>query len=284
MAGFWKTYWRALKIPALPVIWIVASLFGVAAGPFNSLESMSFGARLVFWPTSIAVGILIGAGIRIFVRRKLGLRRFRYEAPTLAGLSALVLTAPLYLLVLLLAEKPNFGGFEIFHMAAYIFGLSMAGSILRHWMAPEQGRRTRSREIHAAAFPTEAPSGADPSAEKALTRPAPRLLYRLEPDLRAPLIRLAVNDHYVDVVTEAGQTSLLIRLADAIAETEGAPGLQVHRSHWVAREAVRAMRKAKGRVFLEMSDGEEVPVSRTYQPRVEAAGFPPSGAERMAAQ
>ncbi|AQS46971.1 hypothetical protein BMG03_03540 [Thioclava nitratireducens] len=137
MAGFWKTYWRALKIPALPVIWIVASLFGVAAGPFNSLESMSFGARLVFWPTSIAVGILIGAAIRIFVRRKLGLRCFRYEAPTLAGLSALVLTAPLYLLVLLLAEKPNFGGFEIFHMAAYIFGLSMAGSILRHWMAPE---------------------------------------------------------------------------------------------------------------------------------------------------
>ncbi|MPQ95107.1 LytTR family DNA-binding domain-containing protein [Thioclava sp. JE_KL1] len=284
MAGFWKIYWRALKIPALPVIWVVASLFGIVAGPFNTLESMSLGARVIFWPLSVAVGILIGAAIRIFVRRKLGLRRFRYEAPTLAGLSALVLTVPLYLLVLLLAAKPNFRGFEIFHMAGYILGLSMAGSTLRHWMAPQQGRPKRTQEASVDAAEKQARRDVEAAGKGALSSPTPRLLYRLEPDLRAPLIRLAVNDHYVDVVTEAGETSLLIRLADAIAETEGAPGLQVHRSHWVARDAVRGMRKEKGRVFLQMADGVEVPVSRTYQPQVEAARFRAPDTDGMAAQ
>lgn len=102
---------------------------------------------------------------------------------------------------------------------------------------------------------------------------SPRILARLEPALRAPLVRLSVNDHYVEVVTEAGATNLLMRFADALAEVEGVPGLRVHRSHWVADGAVRGARRDGGRVILSLSDGAEVPVSRPNLAAVEARGW-----------
>ena len=58
--------------------------------------------------------------------------------------------------------------------------------------------------------------------------------------------------------------SLLLRLADAIAETDGVEGLQVHRSHWVARRAISGLLRGRGKVALWMSDGAVVPVSRRH--------------------
>ncbi|KEO54049.1 LytTR family DNA-binding domain-containing protein [Thioclava pacifica] len=271
MSEFWRIYWRALKIPALPVIWLVASGFGVIAGPFGSLEGMSLGGRLLYWPLVVGLSILIGAAIRIFVRRRLGLRAFWSEAPVLAGLAALVLAGPIYQITARLANDPELPGLGVVHMAGYVFGLSMAASVLRHRMAPSQGR-PRPRLV-ATSTPETAPE----------TGSTPRLMERIEPEFRAPLIRLSVCDHYVDVVTEAGQTSLLMRFADAIAETEGVSGLRVHRSHWVAQSGVRAIQRARGKTALLMADGEAVPVSRTYQTQVEAENFPASE-ESIAAQ
>lgn len=65
------------------------------------------------------------------------------------------------------------------------------------------------------------------------------LLRRLPPDLRGALIRLSMNDHYVEVETAKGATLVLLRFADALNELGDADGLQVHRSHWVARTAVK---------------------------------------------
>ncbi|TNF11446.1 MAG: LytTR family transcriptional regulator [Rhodobacteraceae bacterium] len=271
MSEFWRIYLRALKIPALPVIWLVASAFGVIAGPFGSLEGMSFGGRLLYWPLVVGMAILIGTAIRIFVRRRFRLRVFWLEALVVASLAALVLAGPIFQITAWLANDPELPDLGVLHMLGYIFGLSMANSVLRRRMAPLHGRsRRKAVERVIPARPPE-------------PDPAPRLLDRVEPALRAPLIRLSVCDHYVDVVTEAGQASLLMRLADAIAETEGTAGMQVHRSHWVAQTGVRAIRRARGKTFLVMADGEEVPVSRTYQAQVEAENFPASD-ESIAAQ
>jgi DNA-binding LytR/AlgR family response regulator len=87
--------------------------------------------------------------------------------------------------------------------------------------------------------------------------------------MRAPLLRLSVRDHYVDVVTEAGTTAVLIRLGDAITEVGGIPGTRVHRSHWVAASAVRLSTPASGKAVLQLSDGSKVPVSKTYRAAVQ---------------
>ena len=66
------------------------------------------------------------------------------------------------------------------------------------------------------------------------------------------------------MTTAQGQTSLLMRFADAMAELDGVAGMQVHRSHWVAFAAVRGITRARGKTFLQLEDGRLVPVSRSY--------------------
>jgi DNA-binding LytR/AlgR family response regulator len=55
-----------------------------------------------------------------------------------------------------------------------------------------------------------------------------------------------------------------MRLADAVDELDGIEGAQVHRSWWVARDAIADARRGDGRATLTLKDGSEVPVSRTY--------------------
>ncbi|UWQ16460.1 LytTR family DNA-binding domain-containing protein [Jannaschia sp. M317] len=116
---------------------------------------------------------------------------------------------------------------------------------------------------------------------KAADHPGPPpILDRLPVDKRAPLLSLSVEDHYVRVRTTAGQEVVLMRLADAIRETEGVLGLQVHRSHWVATDQVTGTRRQGDRAILTLTDGSELPVSRRYIPAIRDAGLlpkPPRG-------
>jgi DNA-binding LytR/AlgR family response regulator len=67
---------------------------------------------------------------------------------------------------------------------------------------------------------------------------------------------------------------ILMRLADAIGELPPSHGMQVHRSWWVGYEAVASIEREAGRVTLRLTDGTQVPVSRTYQAAVRAANWP----------
>jgi DNA-binding LytR/AlgR family response regulator len=75
------------------------------------------------------------------------------------------------------------------------------------------------------------------------------------------------------VTTTAGRALVLLRLSDAIAEAEGVPGLQIHRSHWVTLAAVARVRRDGARVLLVLKDGRELPVSRTFMPQARLAGL-----------
>lgn len=90
---------------------------------------------------------------------------------------------------------------------------------------------------------------------------------------RGKLLALSVADHYVDIVTDRGKALVLMRFADAIRETGGVAGLQIHRSHWVAREAVVRSHRAGGKLLLELSNGLRLPVSRSFLPEVREAGL-----------
>lgn len=101
----------------------------------------------------------------------------------------------------------------------------------------------------------------------------PRLLQRLPVAKRGALISLSVEDHYVAVRTQKGVEMILMRLSDAIAEAEGTKGLQIHRSHWVAFDGIKAVHKRQGKLVIETIGGEELPVSRTYAGAVKQAGL-----------
>ncbi len=97
------------------------------------------------------------------------------------------------------------------------------------------------------------------------TPPPVRFLERLPLKLRgAEVWAVEAEDHYLRLHTSKGQDLILLRLADAVAELEGIEGAQVHRSWWVARDAIADARRGDGRAVLTLKDGSEVPVSRTY--------------------
>jgi len=101
----------------------------------------------------------------------------------------------------------------------------------------------------------------------------PRLLERLPPRLRAELLALQAEDHYVRIHTAAGSTLLLMRMSDAVAELDGLAGMRVHRSWWVASGAVAGARAEGRRAVIVLTNGLEAPVTREQVPLVRRAGW-----------
>jgi len=101
---------------------------------------------------------------------------------------------------------------------------------------------------------------------------APGLMAKLPASMRGAVVALRAEQHYLRVYTASGDCLILYRLSDAVHDL-GAAGLQVHRSHWVAHEAVRKMLGSRTAPRLLLVNGLEVPVSRSYRKSAEAAGM-----------
>lgn len=108
--------------------------------------------------------------------------------------------------------------------------------------------------------------------------PAPalraRFLDRLPAKLKGgALYAVKAEDHYLRLFTSKGEDLILMRLSDAIAELEGIEGAQTHRSWWVAKDAVRSVRREDGKAVLVLADGIEAPVSRANLKTLKAEGW-----------
>lgn len=103
---------------------------------------------------------------------------------------------------------------------------------------------------------------------------AQRFLERLPVKYRgAELWAVSSEDHYLRIHTSRGEELILMRLADAVRELDGAAGVQVHRSWWVAKDGVSDARRDNGKLVLVLKNGTDVPVSRTYQAAAKEAGL-----------
>lgn len=102
----------------------------------------------------------------------------------------------------------------------------------------------------------------------------PRFLARLPAALKgAELWAVQAEDHYLRIHSSRGSDLILMRLADAVAELDGIEGAQTHRSWWVARAAVRDVRRGEGRATLVLANGLEAPVSRSHARTLREAGW-----------
>ncbi|MDB5719771.1 MAG: hypothetical protein JWP15_389, partial [Alphaproteobacteria bacterium] len=126
--------------------------------------------------------------------------------------------------------------------------------------------------VEPAAIPEPIASGND---EPPVAAPAgPRLLDRLPARLRgAELHALQAEDHYLRVHTSAGSDLILLRMADALGELDGVAGARTHRSWWVARSAIDSVRRGNGRAELTLKGDIVAPVSRSYLPALQQAGW-----------
>jgi hypothetical protein len=106
-----------------------------------------------------------------------------------------------------------------------------------------------------------------PEAERAFRQ-------RLSAKRRAArLIALEAEDHYVRVHTDAGSELLLMRFSEAVEELAQAYGYRLHRSWWVAAEAIEAVRWKRGGGEARLAQGITAPVSRSCAAVLKQAGW-----------
>ena len=89
----------------------------------------------------------------------------------------------------------------------------------------------------------------------------------------ARLIALEAEDHYVRVHTDSGSELVTMRFSEALDELSRAYGYRLHRSWWVAAEAIEAVRWSRGGGEARLAGGIVVPVSRSHAATLKAAGW-----------
>ncbi|AZB62919.1 LytTR family transcriptional regulator [Cereibacter sphaeroides] len=234
-----RPYAECLAAPLPWIVWAVASVGLAVSGPFGSYQTVALPERLLVWSALVAITLGLGLALRVWFAA-VGLRDLKRGAG-LALAVAGVLTLPIWWLMQLAFGPEAPSALEV-APALFCAGLGLSS-------------------VRLGGRPQPVPDG------------QPRLLQRMEPELRGALVSMTVRDHYVDVVTSAGLSSLLLRFSDAMDETEGVPGAQVHRSHWVAWSAVTGTEREPGKLFLLLSDGSRIPVSRAHRAKLEERGL-----------
>ncbi len=252
----WFT-WRRMR-------WYLASL-AVAIlvlgylGPFGTYVRMPFGERMAYWAFAMAGNWLVALACILPTMTRLSGRLPAIACVLIGSLTAAVpgtlLIAAIELLFAHAVPETLWTG-ELFLAVALIhlaMGLIVWGTI-----------ELPMRQAGGAPF-SELPEAGAPDGDSAGgTAAAPPLLERLPADRRGRLLHLQMRDHYVEIYTDRGSDLVLMRFGDALKELGGTEGMQVHRSHWIARTALKKVSRRAGRTVALLANGAEVPVSRRY--------------------
>lgn len=227
--------------------WALVTVVASMAGPFGTFEALAAPARVLYWAAVVAAAILLSRLVRDWYRGKALRRRLFGRAGFALGLGTLLfaLNAALFDGM----GTPRHWLFLVLAVAVVDGLIDAMLYLMRHSFAGPDAENSRAAEA------------------------AARFLRRLPIDRRGPLIRLEAQDHYLKVVTERGAEMILMRMGDAEEELRALGGVRVHRSHWVNPPAVTRHQRAEGRDVLQMRDGYDVPVSRSYRKAALEAGL-----------
>lgn len=222
--------------------------------PFDT-SKLPLSDRAAYWLESIVGGGLIGVVIDELIGRRLdGFWRRLLVVVTLMTPLVVVLVG-----VLDMQTNHRFRAPPILWWRVWVIsGLVMAVRILAWRKPPAPQPLVETRVVVAPPLP---------EAEAVFRQ-------RLSAKRRAArLIAVEAHDHYLRVHTDAGQELLTLRFSDAVAELAGAHGFQVHRSWWVAADAIEGVSWRRGAGDLRLAGDLVAPVSRRHAPVLRAAGW-----------
>lgn len=213
--------------------------------------ALPFYKSFIFWSTTMAVG----AGASLLVAPFVWGRRFE-EVGAIFKIAAasVIISVPVTLVLVFMFNSPR--EFSPTYLAAqfsYVLVISMIVTTAAYVRDIIVNKASDTAQDH---------------------DPVTAFLERLPLKYRnAALYAISSEDHYLRVHTSLGEELILMRLADAVRELAGAEGLQVHRSWWVATAAIHDERRVDGRSLLVLTNGTEVPVSRSYRADAKEAGL-----------
>lgn len=237
----------------LAMLFVIGLLLGFL-GPFGA-EHMTSVRRYGYWMVCVVGSGLIGIGLDcVLARRVPGTWR---RVAVVSGL----MTPPAVMLVMSAAVMifgDRYSWTNFWKLLPQSLPIALAMMAVRALVWRPRPHRVETRTI------VEPPL---PEAEAAFRK-------RLSAKRRgARLIAVEAHDHYLKVHTDAGEELITLRFADALDELAKVHGWRVHRSWWVAAEAVESVRWRRGAGEVRLASGLEVPVSRTYAPVLKDAGW-----------
>ncbi|WP_439540236.1 LytTR family DNA-binding domain-containing protein [Sphingomonas sp.] len=251
-----------IELAVMVAIGVVLALIG----PFGSFAA-SFGWRLLYWVPLIVVGYLIYRPIGAAA----GWLGHRLQLPIgpMWVVATLVATVPMTVLVWAASCSGMCRVPDSIDRALIWYGqvlvIGGAVTLLLYLRRPREA---------AAPPPVQDRSPQSPSASAPIAVvPRPPFFDRIPAHLGTTLIALEMEDHYVRAHTALGSDLILMRMRDAIGELAGVPGVQVHRSWWVARAAVTGVERDGRNLRLELSNGLRAPVSRERVAALREAGW-----------
>lgn len=89
----------------------------------------------------------------------------------------------------------------------------------------------------------------------------------------ARIVAIEAEDHYVRVHTDAGSELVGMRFSEAVDELAQAHGYRLHRSWWVAANAIEAVKWTRGGGEARLIGGLVSPISRSHAATLKAAGW-----------
>jgi len=248
--------------------WLIlggACLVAALAGPFYTLERLSFPARLIYWGTTAITSGLIMTFLSLLMRRIGNARGLHWSVSSI--IAGFVGTLPIMCLIYVANRVSELdpGPHEFWSLFPYVSVPVVLITVL----------------VNVLIDGAEPSSGASNSSENASDEPA---LPPLAPDLTASLlfsklpqtlgrdiVSLQAKDHYIDVTTTQGSALILMRLSDAEQDLQEFDGLRVHRSWWISLRHVDRIEKGTSGPELRMVTGQIVPVSRAQRATVRDA-------------
>ncbi len=253
----------ALPVPAFRrafIIATIAALFLTIIGALGT-GSAPLLPRLAYWLVIMETGAALGSGTAFAVQSWGRLRRHRFAEGALVSLAiAVPQTIVVTAATLLVFDNGRPDGAATVIMFLVVLMVSAIMTAISYATNPSPVI------VMMSAVADAVPASGVVAAPRLLTRLPLRLRY-------ARLLALEAEDHYLRVHTDAGSELILLRLSDAVDETDGLDGGRCHRGWWVARAAIAATDRSDGRAELTLATGITVPVSRSYLPALRAAGW-----------
>jgi len=230
----WRTDWRNHLIA------VAIGVFLGLAGAFGT-HNTALLPRLGFWALMMFAGSICASSIAILTSQRPQFRQnwlFRWVAPT--SLIAL------------------FMSFFSWALSNAVFGGALSNFLAFAWISViVSGSMTALMMLINTPGPATEGATAGTAIEKI------RFRSRLPQDLEgAEIYAVKAEDHYLKIYSSKGSALILSRLSDAILELDGIEGAQVHRSWWVARDAIVNVNRTRNRVELALKGDVVAPVSR----------------------
>jgi len=249
-----------------PLFWVITLsvvVLTALAGPYFTLERFSFAERLVFWGFALISSSLIMTFLSIFAYRLNAQDQWPWGVTSaLAGAVGILPVVG----ILYLAEGIVSGfapGWTTWTTPASLF-VSVAPTAIVVTVVVNMAIRLILVD------PAERPATQSEDGTQ-VSQTLSVFHQKLPIHLGRDIVTIKAQDHYVEVTTTHGSAMVLARLSDAAAQLESYGCVRVHRSWLVNMAHVKRIEPAPNGPEVILTNGQHVPVGRTYRGVVDAA-------------